>query len=308
MAYTDREDLNYLGMLYEIGANQTPLLNLMGGLQGGNAVISKSFQFPLAQPYALTAASQPAITEAASVSSNTATTVTRGQDLNTVQIFQYTVEVSKAKQSTTGELSGLSALGVQPVTDEFEFQRMAQLRQMSIDLEYSMINGTYQAGSDATTAAKMRGLINAITTNTTAAAGATNTKAIMDGVFAQMAATGSPMQNVLIMANAFQKQKLSDIYGYVPTDRFVGGSNITQIVTDFCTADVIFNPQVATDDVLIIDLSVCRPVFVPTDGQVVVFEDLAKIAASRKGEWYAQIGLDYGPEEYHGSVTGLATS
>ena len=135
-------------MLYEIGANQTPLLNMMGGLQGGNATISRSFQFPLAQPYALSAASQPAITEADSVSSNTATTVTRGQDLNTVQIFQYTVEVSKAKQSTTGELAGLSALGVQPVTDEFEFQRMAQLRQMSIDLEYSMINGTYQAASD----------------------------------------------------------------------------------------------------------------------------------------------------------------
>ena len=154
----------------------------------------------------------------------------------------------------------------------------------------------------------MRGLINGIVTNTTAAAGATLTKGIMDGVFAQMAATGAPMENVLVMANAFQKQKLSDIYGYVPTDRFIGGSNITQIVTDFCTADVIFNPQVATDDVIIVDLSVCKPVFVPVDGQIVTFEELAKIAASKKGEWYAQIGLDYGPEEYHGSVTGLATS
>jgi len=303
-----REDLNYLGMLYEIGANQTPLLNLIGGLQGANAVMSKSFQFPTAQPYALSSASQPAITEAESVSSNTATTVTRGQDLNTAQIFQYTVEVSHAKQSTTGELSGLSAVGVQPVQDEFEFQKMAQFRQMAIDLEYSMINGTYQAGSDATTAAKMRGLINAITTNTTAAAGASLTKALMDGVFAQMAATGSPMENILIMANAFQKQQLTDIYGYVPTDRFVGGSNVTRIETDFCTANVVFNPQVATDDVIISELSVLRPVFVPYNGQIVTFETLAQTAASKKAQWYAQIGIDYGAEEYHGSVTGLATA
>ena len=308
MAYTSRDDLNYLGVLYEIGANQTPFLNLIGGLQGGGATISKSFLFPIAQPYALTAASQPAITEADSVTSNTATTVTRGQDLNTVQIFQYTVEVSKAKQSTSGELSGLSALGVQPVTDEFEFQKMAQFRQMAIDLEYSMINGSYQAAATSATAAKMRGLINAITTNTTAAAGATLTKALMDGVLAEMATTGAPFDNILIMCNAFQKQKLTDIYGYVPTDRFIGGSNITRIVTDFCTADVVFNPHVATDDVIIVDLSVCKPVFVPVDGQVLTFEELAKVAASKKGEWYAQIGLDYGPEEYHGSITGLATS
>ena len=35
MAYTDREDLNYLGQLYLVGANQTPFLNAIGGLSGG---------------------------------------------------------------------------------------------------------------------------------------------------------------------------------------------------------------------------------------------------------------------------------
>ena len=141
MSYTDREDLNYLGQLFLIGANQTPFLNMIGGLNGGKT--SKSFLFPVAQPYSLASASQPAITEAASVSSNTATTITRGQDTNTVQIFQETVEVSHAKQSTTGEFGGIQVLGDQPVQDEFEFQKQAQLRQIAIDLEYSMLQGTY---------------------------------------------------------------------------------------------------------------------------------------------------------------------
>jgi len=35
MAYTDREDLNYLGQLYQIGANETRFLIMIGGLQQG---------------------------------------------------------------------------------------------------------------------------------------------------------------------------------------------------------------------------------------------------------------------------------
>ena len=306
MAYTDRADLNYLGVLYEIGANQTPFLNMLGGLNGGKT--SRSFLFPVAQPYSLASASQPAVTEAASVSSNTATTIVRGQDTNTAQIFQETVEVSHAKQSTTGEFGGIQVLGDQPVQDEFEFQKQAQLRQIAIDLEYSMLQGAYQEGANPTTAAKMRGLKNAITTNAVAASSATLDKALMDSMFAAMAGTGAPWENVVIFANAFQKQKISDAYGYAPEDRNVGGVNIKQIETDFGMVGVVYDPHMPTDEVYAVEMSVCSPVFVPYNGMVITFEMLAQVAASKKGQWYAQIGLDYGPEEYHGSITGLATS
>ena len=306
MAYTDREDLNYLGQLYLIGANQTPFLNMIGGLNAGKT--SRSFLFPMAQPYSLASASQPAVTEADSVSSNTATTITRGQDTNTAQIFQYTVEVSHAKQSTTGEFGGIQVLGDQPVTDELDFQAQAQLRQMSIDLEFSMLQGTYQEGVNAATAAKMRGLKNAITTNTVAAAGSKLSKALVDAMLAEMAATGAPFENVVLLCNAFQKQQISDIYGYAPEDRNVGGVNIKQVETDFGTIGIAFDPHMPTDEVYAVEMTVCMPVFVPYNGQVVAYEPLAQVAASQKAQWYAQIGLDYGPEEYHGSITGLATS
>lgn len=308
MAYTDRSDVNYLGRLALIGANQTPLLNMLGGLSGGNYRTSSSFIFPVAQPYSLAGASQPAITEADSVTTNAATTVTRGQDLNTTQIFQETVEVSHAKQSTVGEISGLSATGVQPVQDEFAFQKDARLRQVAINLEYSMLNGVYQAAVNESTAAKMKGLANAISTNEVAASGAVLDKALMDSMFQTMAEAGALFENVVIFVNAFQKTKISDIYGYAPTDRNVGGVNVKQIETDFGVVGVIYDPQMATDDVYAVEMSVMSLMFTPYDGQLIIFEDLAQIAASKKGQWYVQVGLDFGAEEYHGSITDLATA
>ena len=88
----------------------------------------------------------------------------------------------------------------------------------------------------------------------------------------------------------------------------VGGVNIKQVETDFGTIGIVFDPHMPTDDVYLVEMSVCQPVYVPFKGQVIIFEELAQTAASQKAQWYAQIGLDYGPEEYHGSITGLATS
>ena len=306
MAFTDREDLNFIGQLFLIGANQTPFLNMIGGLNSGKT--ARSFKFPVAQPWSLSSASQPAVTEADSVSTNTATTVVRAQDVNTVQIFQETVEVSHAKQSTIGEIGGISVLGDQPVNSEFEFQKQAALRQISIDLEFSMLRGVFQDAVDTATAAKMKGLQNAIVTNTVDASAAVLTKGIADSMFAEMAATGAIFENVVILANAFQKQKLSDIYGFAPEDRNVGGVNIKQIETDFGMVGIVFDPQMPTDEIYAVEVSVCSPVFTPFEGQLMLFEMLAQVAASKKGQWYAQIGLDFGPEEYHGSVTNLATS
>ena len=71
MAYQDREDLAYLGMLFQVGASQTNFLNAIGGTNGANTC--KSFLFPVSQPYSLASASQPEITEAGSVTGQTPT-------------------------------------------------------------------------------------------------------------------------------------------------------------------------------------------------------------------------------------------
>jgi len=309
MAYTDREDLNYLGELFLVGAYMTPFLNMIGGLEGQRSKVSKSFIHPIAQPWGLSAASQPAISEAVSVAAQTAGTVIRAQDTNTVQIFQETVDVSYAKQSTIGEISGLSAVGDQPVEDEFGFQKAAALRQIALDADYSMLNGTYQAGANATTAAKMRGIITACLTNTVAAGGIDISKALIDEVLREMADNGAVFQNMVLLCNAFQKQGISDIYGYAPEDRHVGGVNIKQIETDFAMIGIVYAPNVPAATVLISDMDYVFPTFCPVpDKGLLFYEDKDATAASKKGQLYGQIGIDYGPEEFHGTLTDLSTS
>lgn len=318
MAYTDSEDLNYRGELFLIGAYQTPFLSMMGGLGAG--MRSNSFIFPLAQPWSLSAASQPAITETVAAAAGTPTTITRSEDTNTAQIFKYDAAVTFMKQSQFGVMSGINTNAANPVINELSFQKQGQLFQMSIDMEYTFLNGSYQAASDSTTAAKTRGIITAATTNTVAAGGVALSKNLVDEVLIEMATAGAKFQNMVMFVNAFNKKKVSDIYGYAPQDRNVGGLNIRAVETDFARMGVVYDPFVPTDTVLIADMAVCNPVFVPvafdgedfvvdmSAGADVLWVPTAITAAQKGGFFYAQAGIDYGPEEYHGTITGLATS
>lgn len=306
MAYTDREDLNYLGQLFLIGANQTPFLSMIGGVNG--AKTCNSFLFPTAQPWALSSASQPAITEAQSVTGQTPGTYTRDQDYNTVQIFQKAYSVSYAKQSTYAEIGGIALTGNQPVQNELEFQRQAALKQIAIDMEYSFLQGTYAAATNATTAAKTRGIGTAISTSTVAGGSALLTKAMINELLRAMAGNGAQFNNMVILANAYQKQILTDIYGYAPADRNIGGVNVKQIETDFSNFGIVWCPKMPVASIYLVDLSVVAPMICPVKGQLILDEPKAYVGASDGGQIYCQAGIDYGPEEYHGSITGLKYS
>lgn len=306
---------NYTGELYLIGANQTPFLGMIGGLEGGNVRTVTSFEFPLAQPWALETASQPAITETASLTAPNPWTYVRGQDTNTVQIFHRAVSISYAKQSQPGSIVADSTTGLvdknenQPVQNEKDFQIGAHLRQIAVNAEYTFLNGAYQKATSAGVAAKSRGIITAAVTNAVNAGGGQLTRTMFNTLVRTMATNGSEFRNPVIFCNAFQKQMITEIYGYAPQDRNVGGMNIKQIETDFAMFGVIWAPNVPTNTVLVADLDVCKPVFLPVPGKGVLFyEELSKTGAAESGQIYGQIGLDYGPEEFHGVITNLATS
>ena len=305
---------NYVGELFLIGANQTPFLNMIGGLQGNNIRTVTDFQFSLAQPWALETAAQPAITETASLTAPNPWTYVRDQDVNTVQLFHRAVSVSYAKQSVVGQITadattGLADLGVQPVQNEKDFQISAHMRQISVNVDYTFLRGAYQQATSAAVAPRSRGIITGCVTNTVNAAGATLSKSLVDQLLRDMAGNGAEFINPVIFVNAFQKQKISDVYGYAPEDRNIGGINIKQVETDFAVLGIVWAPNMPTDTLLIADLSICSPVFLPVPEKGVLFyEELSKTGASEQGQIYGQIGLDYGPEEYHGTVESLATS
>jgi hypothetical protein len=301
--WTEREDLNYLGILYNIGANQTPFLNLIGGIE--NSLTCKSFNFPVAQTWTL-AANQTGVTEDASVAGQTPLTTTKAQAYNTVQIYQRAYAVSYAKQSAYGEIAGLSIQGENVVTDELEFQKQAKLKQIAVDIEYNFLNSDYVNPANGATAGVTRGLKYAITTNTVAGGAVALTKAMLDEVLKEMATSGAQFSDkMVILCNAFQKQAISNLLSYVPMSRNVGGVNIDTVETDFGMFGVQYCPKMPTDEVYLVDASVCKPMILPVDGQLLIVEEKAYAGAAKGGQVYIQIGLDYGPEQFHGSITGL---
>jgi hypothetical protein len=306
---------NYTGELFLIGANQTPFLNMMGGLQGEGVILVSGLEFPLAQPWALEAASQPAITETTSLTLPTATTYVREQDTNTVQVFQESVQISYMKQSVSGMVTADGTTGLvdinqtQPVQSERDFQINANLQQIAVDAEYSFLNGTYQKATAANVAAKTRGIITAATTSTVNASSATLDRPLMQQLLRTMAGNGAVFTKPVIFCNAFQRQKLSEIYGYAPEDWSIGGVKVEKIRTDFGEIGIAWAPQVPAATLLLADMQYCRVVFCPVpDKGVLFYEEKTDGGAALKGQIYGQMGISYGPEEYHGTITSLATS
>jgi hypothetical protein len=199
------------------------------------------------------------------------------------------------------------------VSDEQAWQIAYNLQKMARDVEYTILNGAYQIATDAATANKTRGMLAVCdisgSTSVDASSAALDID-LMQELFRTMHSNGAKFENLVIWVNGFQKQALSAIYGYAPTDRNVGGVNIKQIETDFGNIGVApahrFMPA---DDLLVAEMSVIKPVTQPVPGKGNFFyEELAKTGASENGQLYGQFGLAHGPAFVHGKIHSLATS
>lgn len=288
--------------------------------------IARSNEIAMSAQYALQAAAQPAITEADSTTAPTAIAYDRSNETNVVQIFHKAVNVTYNRQSSANRLqfaevstSGLAYSNdpaVNPVLSELAFQSEAARQQLMADLEITTLTGTYQKATSAAVADKMRGIVTAVSTNTVNASSATLSKALINELLLTMAGNGAMFTRPVMFVNAFQKQKISDIYSFVPTDRRIGGSNIQLIETDFGVFEVVYNRNITTSTLLIADMAAVYLVTQPVPGKegmylpdgLFLLEELAKTGASEKYQMYGQLSLDYGSEKYHGTITSLATS
>jgi len=301
---------NYIGELFMIGAGRTPFLNMIGGVDGGNMMIAKGWEFPLAQFYSLEAAGQPAITETQAQAAATPTTYVTDQLSNYVQVFKEDVSVSYAKISDMNTLTGLAQMGNDVDRQSaMDFQIAANLRQIALDADHTFLNGTAQKGTNNTTAWKTGGVITALSTNTVAGGAAALTRAMIDELVKKMADAAAPMENPVIFCNSFQKQKLTALYGYAPEDRRMGGTNIVEIETDFSRLPVVFEPQIPAATLAIIDMAYIRPVALPVPEKGILFyEEKESAGAAVKGMIYGQLGVAWAHESFHGKITNLATS
>lgn len=302
---------NYTGELITASPEITPFLTMIGGLSGGG-MISNNFEFPLNSYYDHETAAQPAITETTSLTAPTAISFVRDQQKNVCQIFHEQVSLSYERLSNQGRLSGINtAGGVNAVPSEEAFQIATALKHIARDVEFSFLQGAYQIATSAAVANKMRGVNEAASDEscTVAAGGADFSKALFNSLLVAMEGYGADFENMVIFCNLFQKQQISDEYGFAPTDRNIGGVNINQVITDVGSVGVVNTRFQASGYITLVDVAKCAPVFqpVPKKGNFFI-EPLAKTGAGDASQIYGKCSLDYKAGWYHGTLTGLSTS
>lgn len=305
---------NYAGELFTASPKKTPFLSMIGGLSGGKT--SKSFEFVTGQNYELPAAAQPAITETASLTAPAATEIVREQKTNTCQIFHQSIDLSYAKMSQIGQLAGLNIAGqnANPASEE-DWQIEQALKIAAQNVEYTFLNGTYQKATNATTAAKTRGMFELTSDSDSTqidAESAALTKSMLDSLYKGLVDNGAYWDNMCMFVNSTQKQTITNIYASQFSARMAmqdkkAGMNIVEIETDFGVLSVVFDPFVPAGKLLVADVAHIAPVFCPVPGKGVLFvEDLAKTGADNKKQLYGQIGLDHGMAYMHGSIINIA--
>lgn len=307
---------NYVGELFATSPTDTPFLSSIGGLTGGEAVSSTLFQW---QGYDLRdAAADRQRVEGANAP--TAEQRVRFNVTNVLEIHQESVEISYTKLAATGQYNSTGSAhpgsvgidGSNPVTAEADWQIRQALVQIARDVETSFINGTFANPATNATPRKTRGILEAITTNVVAAAGAALTHdMVIDLAQAVWEAGGiNRQETAALMCNGFQKRALTKIFvtdaNYQEMTRDIGGVSVTTIITDFGMLNVMLNRYMPADTIALVSLDECAPCFMNIPGKGFLFvEPLARQGAAERSQIYGEIGLKYGNEKAHGKITGL---
>ena len=303
--------LNYSGMLFNKGNTRTPLSAIIGG----KAKTTNHVEFVTGQEYTTGGGSQPAISETASLTAPAATIITRAQKTNVTQIFMEAVGISYAKESNMGTLAGLNVANQQanPI-NELDFQIAAKMQKVNRDIEYTFINGVYNKATADSEVNKTRGLVSAIETNTTAMGGKPLGLWDVADMLKKVYESNAPTSGLVLWCDAvtmFQinADAVQNGLTIVPAARDVNGIALSSVITPIGVVYLYLGEFLPAGTALLLDLDVIAPVFQPVPGKGNFFlEELAKVGAGKKFQLFGQIGLDHGPEWYHGMFTGISTS
>lgn len=301
---------NYVGELFNVSPEDTPLLSSIGGLTGGESTGSTLFEWQYHDLRDAETARQRL--EGADAPDGAGRT--RARAYNVVEIHQEAIEVSYTKQGTTQQRNTDGA-PVVPIgntvipADELFWQIQQELKAKARDIERTFIEGTFQNPTDNTTPRRTRGLLEAIETNVaTVATGDFNEEAILD-VF-QLAWENGGIQEAetrTVIVNAALKRRLTQVFirerGYTEETRNVGGVNLQTFETDFGRANIMLNRWMPNDQLVVASLEELAPRFLEIPGKGHFFvEPLAKVGAADKVQLYGEIGLKYGNERKHAKL------
>lgn len=303
--------LEYSGMLFNKGNTRTPLSTIIGG----RAKTVNHVEFVTGQEYTTGDGAQPEISETASLTAPYASVITREQKTNVTQIFQYAVGISYGKMSNMGTLSGVNIANQtgNPIS-ELDFQVAGKMAKAAADIEYTFINGAYNKATADSEVNKTRGLVEAITTNVIDAGGKPAGLWLVSDLIKKVYESNAPVEGLVLWCDAttmYQIHADASLNGLtiVPAARDVNGIYLNRLLTPLGDIYLYLGAYLPAGTALLLDLDVIAPVFQPVPGKGNFFlEELAKTGAGSKYQLFGQVGLDHGPEWYHGKLTNLSTN
>ena len=304
--------LNYSGMLFNKGNVRTPLSSVIGS----KAKTTNHVEFVTGQEYTAGGdGSQPGISETASLTAPEASVVTREQKTNVTQIFMESVGISYAKQSNMGTLSGINIENQQAnPMGELDFQVAAKIQKVNRDIEYTFINGEFHKATKDSEANKTRGLVPAITSNVTAMGNKPLGLWDVADMVKKIYGANAPTDGLCLWCDAvtlFQinADAVQNGLTVVPAAREINGISLSSVITPLGVVYLYLGECLPAGTALLLNLDVIAPVYQPVPGKGNFFlEQLAKTGAGEKYQLFGQIGLDHGPEWYHGKFTGISTA
>jgi len=230
----------------------------------------------------------------------------------------------------------LALFGGNPITDELAEQLELALEKVAREVEYFAINGTFADGVHASDPVgdnrTFRGLAahtalnggNTYFNTSTEATGGTAKKLDWDGVAKSLKTlydASAPVKNPVLLVNSanmlelnkqlYNPQASGTTAAVLPRDRNVGGIDIDTIITPFGSIGmmVIDSNILGSNDAYIVDMAYVSPIFTNIPGKGTVFvrdidqDDYARVAKAI----YMEMGIDFGPPQYHLHIDEIAT-
>ena len=119
----------------------------------------------------------------------------------------------------------------------------------------------------------------------------------------------APMIEPVVFCSSFNKTFISTTYGIAPRDRKIGGLDIEVVETDHGALPVAIARHAPKNTLWVIDMAFISPAYlsIPDRGHFFL-EPVARTGAYDALQLYGEIGLQHGPAQFHGKLTGVTSN